>query len=50
MDGKLGAKRVEWGYSDSGGRTWGPVENLNDQALACKGVPILYLVGVTNMV
>jgi hypothetical protein len=49
MDGRLGAKRVEWGFSDSGGRTWGPVENVNDQALACKRILILYRVGVTNM-
>jgi len=34
MDGRLGAKRIEWSFSDSG-RTWGPIENLNDQGLAC---------------
>jgi len=37
MDGKLGAKRIEWSFSDSG-RLWGPVEKVDDPAITCKMV------------
>jgi hypothetical protein len=35
MDGKLGAKRIEWSFSDSG-ILWGPVDKVDDPALTCK--------------
>jgi len=34
MDGKLGAKRIEWSFKDAG-VPWGPIENVNDPGLAC---------------
>jgi hypothetical protein len=35
MDGKLGAKRVEWTFKDAG-VPWAPIPNVNDQGIACK--------------
>jgi len=35
MDGKIGAKRVEWSFKDSG-MVWGPVEKVDDPALTCE--------------
>jgi len=34
----LGAKRVEWSFSD-GGITWGPINSVNDAGLACGKTP-----------
>jgi len=34
MDGKLGAKRIEWSFKDAG-VPWAPIQNVNDQGLAC---------------
>jgi hypothetical protein len=35
LDGKLGAKRVEWSFKDAG-VAWAPIQNVNDPSLTCK--------------
>jgi hypothetical protein len=42
MDGKLGAKRVEWSFSDAG-VPWAPIQRVNDPSLACKFVQPVHL-------
>jgi hypothetical protein len=34
MDGKLGAKRIEWSINDAG-IPWAPIESVSDPGLAC---------------
>jgi len=34
MDGKLGAKRIEWGFRDAG-VPWAPIQDVNSAGLAC---------------
>ncbi|KAF2666413.1 hypothetical protein BT63DRAFT_416786 [Microthyrium microscopicum] len=34
MDGKLGAKRIEWGFRDAG-VPWGPVSDVNSAGITC---------------
>jgi cellulase len=34
MDGKLGAKRIEWSFKDAM-VPWGPIQNVNDPGLTC---------------
>jgi hypothetical protein len=34
MDGKLGAKRIEWSFKDAM-VPWGPIQNVNDPAITC---------------
>jgi len=38
FDGKLGAKRIEWGFTDSG-VVWAPVKGLTSQGMACGDNP-----------
>jgi len=39
LDGKLGAKRIEWSFRDSG-VPWAPVPNVNDAGMACGAGPV----------
>jgi hypothetical protein len=39
MDGKLGAKRIEWSFSD-GGLPWAPIPSVNNAGMACKNIQI----------
>jgi len=39
MDGRLGAKRVEWSFKDANGIPWAPVPGANDPAMACGVAP-----------
>ncbi|KAF2674415.1 hypothetical protein BT63DRAFT_435525 [Microthyrium microscopicum] len=38
LDGKLGAKRIEWSFSDSG-VPWAPIPNVNNAGMACGANP-----------